>query len=50
MIGFVATYLGGAITIDHTELEDARWFPADALPDGPSRHSIARWILDTYAR
>jgi NAD+ diphosphatase len=50
MIGFVAAYAGGEITIDHTELEDARWFPCDQLPDGPSRHSIAGWILATFAR
>jgi NAD+ diphosphatase len=50
MVGFVADYAGGDITIDPEELEDARWFPFDALPDGPSRHSIARFILDTYAR
>jgi NAD+ diphosphatase len=50
MIGFVASYAGGEIAIDREELEDARWFSRDALPDGPSRHSIARFILDTYAR
>lgn len=50
MIGFVAAYAGGEITIDREELEDARWFPRDNLPQGPSRHSIARYILDTYAR
>jgi NAD+ diphosphatase len=49
MIGFVATWAGGEIRIDRDELEDARWFPRDRLPDGPSRHSIARFILDTYA-
>lgn len=50
MVGFVATYAGGEVVIDHEELEDARWFPCDALPPGPSRHSIARFILDRYAR
>ncbi len=50
MIGFVATYAGGDIRIDQTELEDARWFPCANLPDGPSRHSIASFILDNYAR
>lgn len=48
MVGFVAQHAGGEITIDPDELEDARWFPPDALPDGPSRHSIARFIIDTY--
>jgi NAD+ diphosphatase len=50
MVGFVAAYAGGEITIDREELEDARWFPCDNLPDGPPRHSIARLILDNYAR
>jgi NAD+ diphosphatase len=49
MIGFVARYAGGEVTIDPDELEDARWFPAGALPAGPSRHSIARFIIDHYA-
>lgn len=48
MIGFVAQYASGEITIDPEELEDARWFEPDALPAGPSRHSIARFIIDTY--
>ena len=50
MLGFVATYAGGTVAVDQEELDGARWFPADALPDGPSRHSIARFILDTHAR
>ncbi|MBI2016335.1 MAG: NAD(+) diphosphatase [Candidatus Rokubacteria bacterium] len=50
MLGFVATYAGGAIAIDPEELEDARWFPADRLPTGPARHSIARFIIDHHAR
>jgi len=50
MIGFVARYAGGEIVVDRGELEDARWFPCDALPPRPSRHSIAGFILDHYAR
>jgi NAD+ diphosphatase len=50
MIGFVATYAGGELKVDREELEDARWFSIYALPNGPSRHSIARFILDHYAR
>jgi NAD+ diphosphatase len=49
MVGFVARYAGGAVAVDREELEDARWFAADALPDRPSRHSIARFILDHHA-
>ena len=50
MLGFIAAYAGGAVAVDQDELDDARWFPVDALPEGPSRHSIARFILDTHAR
>jgi NAD+ diphosphatase len=50
MIGFVARYAGGELVIDHEELEDARWFPCDALPSRPSRHSIAGFMLDHFAR
>jgi NAD+ diphosphatase len=50
MVGFVARYAGGEITVDPDELEDARWFPGDGLPGLPSRHSISRFIIDHYAR
>lgn len=50
MVGFVVSYAGGEVSVDREELEDARWFPCDSLPEGPSRHSIARFILDNYAR
>jgi NAD+ diphosphatase len=50
MVGFVAEYAGGDIIIDPEELEDARWFPRDALPTGPSRHSIGGYIIERYAR
>jgi len=48
MVGFVARYAGGELRIDRDELEDARWFPSDALPGLPSRHSISRFIIDHY--
>ena len=50
MIGFVARYAGGEIAIDTEELEDARWFDCDKLPTGPSRHSIAGFIIANHAR
>jgi len=46
MAGFVADYAGGEIVVDLNELEDARWFPINALPGLPPLRSIARWILD----
>jgi NAD+ diphosphatase len=49
MIGFIASYAGGEITIDRDELEDARWFPRTEMPVGPARHSIAGWIIRNFA-
>ncbi|MFA7404945.1 MAG: NAD(+) diphosphatase [Pelobacteraceae bacterium] len=48
MAGFVATYAGGELVVDHSELEDARWFPISNLPALPPRRSIARRIIDTF--
>jgi NAD+ diphosphatase len=50
MIGFTTTYAGGDLRVDTTELEDARWFSVHALPELPPAYSIARFILDRYAR
>lgn len=50
MAGFVADYAGGKIRVDPTELEDARWFQLGSLPQIPPKRSIARWIIDTFAR
>jgi NAD+ diphosphatase len=49
MIGFIASYAGGEITIDREELEDARWFPRTEMPVGPARHSIAGWIIRNFS-
>ena len=48
MAGFVADYADGEIAVDTSELEDARWFPLDALPTLPPKRSIARWIIDNF--
>ena len=48
MAGFVADYAGGEIVVDQTELEDAAWFPIDALPSLPPKRSIARYIIDNF--
>ena len=46
MIAFTAEYAGGEITLDDPEIEDARFFPLDALPPLPSPVSIARRLID----
>ncbi|HIJ86332.1 MAG TPA: NAD(+) diphosphatase [Desulfuromonadales bacterium] len=48
MVGFVAQYAGGDLSVDYTELEDARWFPVSQLPTLPPTRSIARRIIDTF--
>ena len=49
MVGFVAQYAGGDVRVDTQELEDARWFTRETIPISPSRHSIAGYIIRTYA-
>jgi NAD+ diphosphatase len=48
MIGFTAEYAGGEISIDPTEIADARWFTYDSLPQIPQKLSIARRLIDRY--
>ena len=50
MAGFAATYAGGELVLDTTELEAAAWFSAERLPPVlPPRASIARAIIDRFA-
>jgi NAD+ diphosphatase len=48
MIGFTATYAGGEISLDDSEIEDAGWFTADHLPQIPGQISIARKLIDWF--
>jgi NAD+ diphosphatase len=48
MIGFTAEYDGGVIRVEESELADARWFAADALPNLPPRMTIARKLIDWF--
>jgi NAD+ diphosphatase len=50
MAGFTAEYAAGELCVDCHELEDARWFPLDALPELPPPRSIARYLLDQHLR
>lgn len=50
MIGFTAEYESGEIEIDRVELEDARWFHKDRLPEIPSKITIARMLIDTVIK
>ncbi len=46
MIAFVADWHSGEIKPEAGEIEDARWFPMQALPQLPHRLSIARRLID----
>ena len=48
MIGFFAQYASGEVTVDGTEIAEARWFPPDGLPILPPRISIARRLIDAW--
>ncbi|WCR57962.1 NAD(+) diphosphatase [Wolbachia endosymbiont of Ctenocephalides felis wCfeJ] len=48
MIAFTAECDDKKITIDYNELEDARWFSKDNLPDLPLMPSISRSLIDTF--
>ena len=48
MIGFTADYAGGEITVETTELIEARWFPADKLPQVPDPITIARRLIEGF--
>lgn len=48
MTGFFARYDGGEVVLRDGELEDARWFEPDALPQLPPRLSIARSLIERF--
>jgi NAD+ diphosphatase len=51
MLGFQARYRSGELRIDPTELEDAAWFPRDAMPAlFPGNVSIAQWLIADFLR
>jgi NAD+ diphosphatase len=45
MLGFIAEYDTGEINPDKKEILDARWFRYDALPEIPSRASVAGQLI-----
>jgi len=46
MIAFTCDHAGGEIRVDPAEIEAARWFDVDHLPDLPGPISIARRLID----
>jgi len=49
MLGFIADYDGGDIAPDGIEIESARWFDRDHLPDLPPKLGITRALIDHWA-
>ena len=45
MLGFVAEYDDGEITVDGVEVVDAQWFAPDELPMTPPTMSIAGQLI-----
>lgn len=50
MIGFIADWIAGDVRIDPLEIEDARWFRPDQLPELPHPMSIARALIEDFVR
>jgi NAD+ diphosphatase len=51
MLGFQARHRSGELRIDPAELEDAAWFPRDAMPMlFPGNVSIAQWLINDFLR
>ena len=47
MIAFTAEYLDGEIIMEPNEIEDAKWFDVNQLPDLPSMPSISRQLINS---
>jgi NAD+ diphosphatase len=48
MLGFKARFLSGTIQPDGTEIEDAKWFSKDTLPDLPGEGSLSRYLINRW--
>jgi NAD+ diphosphatase len=50
MVAFTAEFAGGEIRVNPEEITDAGWFSADRLPEVPPPISIARRLIDWFAK
>jgi NAD+ diphosphatase len=48
MLGYHAEYAGGEIVPQPGEIEDARWFTLDQLPQLPPQQAISRYLIELY--
>jgi NAD+ diphosphatase len=50
MLGFTARWASGELTPDPAEISEAGWFGFDDMPQIPQKMSIARRLIDDWAR
>ena len=48
MLGYFCEYESGEIKIEEAELEDAKWFKIDDLPNVPPKLSISGELISNY--
>ena len=48
MLGFKARYASGTIMCDGDEIEDAKWFTKDSLPELPTEGSLSRLLINCW--
>ena len=48
MLGFSARYKGGELRPDGEEIEDARWFSRENLPNLPGSASVSRYLINLW--
>ena len=48
MLGYFCEYESGEIKIEEAELEDAKWFKVDELPNVPPKLSISGQLISSY--
>lgn len=50
MVGFIAEYAHGNLSVNHAELEDAQWFEVDNLPPLPHPKSLSRQMIQAHVQ
>jgi NAD+ diphosphatase len=50
MLGFSARHSSGEIKPDGVEIEDAKWFTKDNLPDIPAEGSLSRYLIKRWQK
>jgi len=48
MLGFKARYASGTIKPDGEEIEDAKWFTKESLPELPGEGSLSRFLINGW--